>query len=320
MSVKNANRAGRRLVLFGESGFIGSNLLRHIQAAFYAPSAHEADLTRPDTLRRVLRSGDIVVNAAGYANATDRTPKGRKKFYAINVEGVRNLGAACIDVGARQLVHISSVAAMGRCRGEKLGEDALGPMTSPYAESKRDGERALKVMSGKLAVTILRPTSVFGEGRGLGAALCSVVRKGIVPLPAGGTAKIPFSYVGNLAHAVSLVAGTEQCFDRTFIVGDSESYGLREIVDSIAHAMGRKVCVLPFPTAAFHIVAAVLEQLAGLSGRSPLLDRGRVETMATTVSYSTQALKQATGYVPPYDLHEACRRMVAWYERSERSR
>ena len=306
-----------RIVLFGRLGFVGSNLLRYLDDPdIVAPSEFDADLTATESLRPVIQPGDVVINAAGYANATDRTARGRALFQAVNVDGLANLAQVCAEAGAAQLVHISSVAAIGRQRGEGITEDMMRPVTSPYAASKLEGERRLAGFSDGLRITVLRPTSVFGEGRGLAKTLCSFVRRGVVPLPGGGTASIPFTYVGNVAHAVRLTLGNQRCFGRTFIVGDEESYPLREIVLALSKGMGKRVRIVWAPRALWYAAAIGFEAWARLRGSPPLLDRGRLDTMTDCVSYSIAAFREATGYAPPFSLDEAAGRIAAWYLRA----
>lgn len=303
-----------RIVLFGGEGFVGSNLQKYFTVPVTAPPLAEVDFTRPETLRGVLQAGDIVVNAAGYANATDRTAKGQALFRSVNVDGVRHLAEAAVAAGAAQLVHISSVAAMGRWHRDDVTEAMMTPVKTPYAQSKLDGELVLQPFMDQLPITMIRPTSVFGEGRGLGRTLCKLASRGTVPLPGGGTAHIPFTYIGNLARGVELTLGNPACYGQTFILGDERSYPLREIVTMLAHALGHEARIISIPTPLAYVAACGLEWLAGLRGTAPLLDRGRLETMTCSVSYSIQALQQATGYRPPYALPEALQRIAAWYK------
>ncbi len=309
------NVRSQRIVLFGGCGFIGSNLLKHWNLDnIFAPTLDEADLTKPDSLRQVLSPGDIVVNAAGYAEATDTSSRGLALFRALNVDGVRNLAEACRSVGVAQLVHVSSVAAMGRWHASNVTEDMMRPVRSPYARSKLEGELILEGFRELFPVTIVRPTSVFGEGRGLAAALCKFVALGVVPLPDGGSARIPFTYVGNVASAIKLALGNPNCFGRTFIIGDKDSYPLKTVICELARAMNVKVRILPIPTCAAMISAWLLEQVARWRGSRPLVDRSRIETMTHSVSYSIEAIRSATGYEPPYSLEEAAERIAAWYK------
>lgn len=303
-------------MVLGGTGFIGSALARRLKGSVLTPSHSEADLTDPASLARVIRPGDVIVNAAGYAAATDRTRAGARRFQAINVEGVRNLAQVAVNAGASGLIQISSVAAMGRWTGAGISEGMMRPPRSRYAQSKLDGERALEAFRGRLPFTILRPTSVFGEGRGLAAALCRLATLPISPLPSGGQALVPFSYVGNLAHAVELAMRCEACRGRTFIVGDERSYMLREIVGELARALHRPARIVPVPTIALHAAGGLLGLQARLRGRSPLLEASRIATLTRSVSYSIAEFQAATDYRPVYSLADGATRIAHWYRAS----
>jgi dihydroflavonol-4-reductase len=309
-----------RVVLFGSSGFVGSHVAEALALStgsrrreVVSPPWPAVDMSKPETLRGVIQAGDVVVNAAGYANATDTTAEGRALLQSANVDGVRNLAEAAVEAGAAQLLHISSVAAMGRLAGEGITEEMSGPITSPYAQSKLDGERVLAQYMDRLPVTMLRPTSVFGEGRGLAVTLCKLVARGVVPLPNGGSALIPFTYIGNVAKAVELSVGNENCYGRTFIVGDQRSYSLGTIVRQIGRAIGTKVRILPVPAAIALAGVLLLEVAASARRKPPILDRFRLDTLTHSVSYSINAFEQASGFVQPYGFEQAIDRIGKWY-------
>jgi UDP-glucose 4-epimerase len=309
-----------RVVLFGGSGFIGSALLKGLGREVAAPARSEVDLIDADRLRGYLRPGDVIVNATGYAMATDRSAAGLARFRRDNVEAVRTLATAASSVGAARLLHLSSVAAMGHREGEDLREDDLAQPRTPYGQSKRDAEDVVVDAARDVPVTILRPTSVFGEGRGLAAVLCRIAGLPIVPLPAGGKALIPFSYVGNLVAAVGVALDRPETAGRTFIVGDDRSYRLREVLVTLARALGRdKPAMLPVPKIAIRGMGAAETAVSRAVGRTPLLDPVRIETLTSSVSYSTGAFREATGFVPPFTMAEAMVRIAAWH-RGERPR
>ena len=246
---RNERMTGR-VVLFGGGGFIGSALVAGLGRGVTAPSRSEVDLIDGDRLRAFLQPGDLIVNATGYAMATDRSAAGLARFRRDNVEAVRTLATAASSVGAARLLHLSSVAAMGHREGEDLREEDLAQPRTPYGQSKRDAEDAVVEAAEDVPVTILRPTSVFGEGRGLAAVLCRIAGLPVVPLPAGGSALIPFSYVGNLVAAVGLALDRPETAGRTFIVGDDRSYRLREVLlDPGAGARTRQTDDAPGPQA-----------------------------------------------------------------------
>ncbi|HEX7003930.1 MAG TPA: NAD-dependent epimerase/dehydratase family protein [Trueperaceae bacterium] len=314
-----------RLVVIGAGGFIGKSVASEaaehpefeLVSAARKPGSGEraADLTAPETLRALICPGDVVVNCAGYANANDATVDGRRLLERVNVEGVVALAEACALKGARQLVHLSSVAAMGPCTGEHVTEADSAPPATAYAWSKLRAEQLLASYRDRLHVTVLRPTSVFGEGRGLARSLCRLVSLPVVPLPAGGRSLIPFCYVKNVAAAVLLCAGNPSCFGRTFVVGDERSYTLREIVLAFARALGKRPLLLPLPAGLVGAAASLESRLADRRNRLPLLGEERIASLSRSVTYSIDELRRATGYTPRYDLVEAADRIAAWYRR-----
>lgn len=317
-----------RIVVLGATGFVGAAVAARLEergarvvraGRTLRPGVVRADLTDPASLRRVLEPGDLVVNCAGYADATDRSPAGRERFRRVNVEGVRALAEACIARGSSRLVHLSSVAAMGALRGPGVTEEARGPLATPYAASKRAGEEVLARYEGELPFVVLRPTSVFGEGRGLAAALCRAVDRPLLPLPAGGRARIPFTYVGNVAEAVALSLSDGIPVGRAFIVGDERSYPLREVVEELADALGARPRLLGVPVPAARAGVAALEALAALRGGAPALDRARLRALTESVEYDIGAFRAATGFRPPHSLHDAAARIAAWYRKESRA-
>ncbi|MHB1458774.1 MAG: NAD-dependent epimerase/dehydratase family protein [Armatimonadota bacterium] len=290
--------------------------MKFIKQDIIAPTLEQADFTDPGSLRKVIQAGDVVINAAGYANATDTTERGKALFRSINIDGVRNLADVCREKQVAQLIHISSVAAMGRLVGEQITEDMMRSVDSPYAESKLEGEKILSGYMSDLPITILRPTSVFGEGRGLANTLCRIISKKTVPLPMGGSAKIPFTYIGNIARCVELCIGRESVFGQIYIIGDSESYTLRNIVSSIAKAAGIDIKILPVPYAVAYLAAKVAETTASMQHKTPMLDMGRLHTLTTSVSYSIDKFRKATGYTPPFNLEASAAKIAQAYLKS----
>jgi nucleoside-diphosphate-sugar epimerase len=303
-----------RIVVFGGGGFIGSALVRGLPSDVVAPTRSEVDLTSPGALRQILRPGDVVINAAGFASATDRSPAGRERLRRDNVDAVRTLAEAAASAGVSQLIHLSSVAAMGQRAGIDFSEDDLATPRSPYGRSKRDAELVLEGYLPNLPITILRPTSIFGEQRGLTSILCRIAALPVVPLPAGGRALVPLSYVGNLVEGVRVTIGRAACHGRTFIVGDSRSYPLREVIEKLTRALGHdRRPAVPVPRGALSVLGAIESRVATIRGRPPLLDPIRIETLTSSISYSTAAFREATGFEPPFSLDAALERVAAAY-------
>lgn len=273
----------------------------------------------PETLERVVEAGDVLVNAAGYLDDGAQGPESQRRLHESNVIGPDNLARVAASRGAAQLIHISSVAAMGRWRGSGITESMMRDPESEYGWSKLHGEERVLSYAGAVPVTILRPTSVFGEGRGLAAVLCRLASMPIVPIPGWGSALVPFTYVGNVCRAVELAVRSEATYGRTFIIGDRHSYSLQAIIAAFAMHLGSSPRFLPIPVVVARGATRFAEVVSRLRRRAPTLSASRLRTITESVSYSIAQFEGATGYEPPYDLDAAAARIASWYRSNARA-
>src|SRR5882757_6200869 len=82
----------------------------------------ETDILDMVGLIKAFEDVDAVVHAAGLVSFN---PRNKKKLSDINVEGTKNVVNACLATGTKKLVHISSVAALGRHRNNvSINEDS----------------------------------------------------------------------------------------------------------------------------------------------------------------------------------------------------
>lgn len=71
----------------------------------------EADVTDPVSLHEALQDATGVIHAAALVSFN---PRHRNRLMQINVTGTRNIVNACLNLGIKRMVYISSVAALGR--------------------------------------------------------------------------------------------------------------------------------------------------------------------------------------------------------------
>jgi nucleoside-diphosphate-sugar epimerase len=96
-----------------------------------------AELLNPLAINESLAGAKAVVHAAA---SVSFNPKRRNEIFNINVIGTRNVVDACLTLGIPKLVHVSSVAALGRKKSEEMIDESSqwldGPLNSDYAKSK----------------------------------------------------------------------------------------------------------------------------------------------------------------------------------------
>ncbi|HTS74416.1 MAG TPA: NAD-dependent epimerase/dehydratase family protein, partial [Gaiellaceae bacterium] len=119
------------------------------------------DLGDRDGLERALDGCDAVFHVAALYSFDEPA----RELERVNVEGTRNVLAACAARGVRRLVHTSSSATCGPVPGRPATEEDSPPpweLSVPYKWTKLEAER-LVLTSGLDAVAV-NPTTPVGEG------------------------------------------------------------------------------------------------------------------------------------------------------------
>jgi len=224
--------------LTGASGFIGSHVLKTLAsqpgacvrilsrgARGPAPASPAVrvvvgDLLDATSLRAFVDRGAVVVNVAYLAG---REP-------GDNRTALENLARACAAAGVSRVVHVSTAVVVGRTPDRVVTEATACSPANAYEASKLEGEEILLgLLRGVCAVTIVRPTEVFGEGgRGL-LKLARSVRHdspltGAVKLALSGRRRLNLVYVWNVAAAIGFLAAVDAPVDgRRYIVSDDDA-------------------------------------------------------------------------------------------------
>jgi len=176
-----------KILVTGGNGFAGSYILRYLLAQGYRDisatvrknpdislikdikdkiTLTEADVTDIPSLEDAIKGKDFVIHTAALVSFK---PKDRQRMMKVNVEGTANVVNVCLDENIKKLVHISSIAALGRKEsGSVIDENALwqdSKHNSDYAVSKYLSE--MEVWRGYaegLPVAIVNPSLIIGAG------------------------------------------------------------------------------------------------------------------------------------------------------------
>jgi nucleoside-diphosphate-sugar epimerase len=126
---------------------------------------HDGDLLSIESLEQAVIGIDLVVHAAGIVsfNRMDSNI-----LHQVNVTGTTNLINVLLESDTRKLVHISSVAAIGRTSEVKVIDENFkwveSPMNTDYGKSKYLGE--LEVWRGEqegLEIIVVNPSILLGK-------------------------------------------------------------------------------------------------------------------------------------------------------------
>jgi predicted dehydrogenase/nucleoside-diphosphate-sugar epimerase len=238
---------GRKLLITGATGFIGSRLaslaLRRGAQVWTltrsdwsgepaVPVAQRIYGEFPACLPPSLPAGlDALVHCAASLEPRERAAK------AVNVAGTMKLAQAARSAGCRAFIFLSS-------------QSAKPTATSAYGRTKHAAEEALRAADGVRAI-LLRPGLVCGPGsRGLFQRMCHMVNSlPVVPLLGGGRAWVQPIHVDDLCEAIfACVLRSDEFLGRTFRLGDPQGLPLRDFLQLISQVnRGRRKPTLPVP-------------------------------------------------------------------------
>ncbi len=124
----------------------------------------DADVTDPDSLQEAFKDVTGIIHTAAFVSFN---PRNAEKVFNVNSEGTKNVVNAALKLNIKRLLHVSSVAALGRQKHQHtLNEQNRwvdSPMNSYYAQSKYKAE--LEVFRGQeegLSTVIINPSVILG--------------------------------------------------------------------------------------------------------------------------------------------------------------
>jgi nucleoside-diphosphate-sugar epimerase len=280
------------------------------------------DITRPDTMASAFRGVDVVYHLAGKTLASSA-----EEFHRVNAEGTRLVAEAC----ARQatppvLVFVSSLAAAGPSPFDQPRDETEPPRpVSHYGRSKQAAEAALKRLSDRLPITVLRPPGVFGPRERYMLGLFRSVRKGVSFVPCLTPFRLSLIDVRDLVGALLLASarghrlspelGGESAAEGIYFVASPETPTYHELGQEIAHALGRhSVRTIRLPGSFGYALAGIAEVAARLRGRPFLLNFDKMrEAVAGSWTCRTERAARELVFHPGASLSERLRQTAEWY-------
>lgn len=126
----------------------------------------DADVLDPVQLSEALDGVTMVIHTAAVVSFNPR----RARFVLdTNVQGTRNVVIESQSKGVQRFVHISSVAALGRQKGQRVIDETNqwvdSPLNTVYAQSKYLAELdVFRASEEGMSVAILNPSVILGPG------------------------------------------------------------------------------------------------------------------------------------------------------------
>lgn len=169
-----------------------------------------------------------------------------QELWTSNVDGTRNIAAACRDAGVRKLVFISTNCLWASNLGHPVQETEPPNPIEIYGKSKQAAERELAAFTD-LDIVTLRPPTIIDSGRlGLLAILFEFMNDGnTIWVVGSGENRYQFVYAEDLATACLLALdykGTD-----IFHIGSDKVKSLREVYEAVIRNAGSRSKVRSLP-------------------------------------------------------------------------
>jgi NADH dehydrogenase len=258
----------QNILLVGGSGFIGTHVAERLTArglSVRIPTRHrerakhllmlptaeviEADVHDPAVLSRLCAGMDAVINLAGILHSKSGEPYGRQ-FREVHDELPKAIVAACRQQGIRRLLQMSALCA---------APDA----PSEYLRSKAAGEAAVMGAKNEFAVTVFRPSVVFGPEDKFINLFAELQRVLPVIFLATPDARFQPVYVDDVADAICDAIPRVDAHGVAFDLAGPEVFTLRQLVHYVGVQTGHERPIIGLPDALGYLQAAILEWKPG---------------------------------------------------------
>lgn len=283
----------RNICVIGGAGFVGRHIVHVLSAEGYevrVPTRRrerarelivlpgvdvvEANVLDSNTLNELLSGMDAVINLVGILHETvtgriDKPSARRGDFYEAHIELPRKIVQACAKQGVKRLLHMSALhadatAQSAYLRSKGVGEALVREAGLAHSEHERWYLDGPKFTHGRdLAVTVFRPSVIFGPEDSFLNQFASLLRRLPVLALACGDAKLQPVYVEDVARAFVMSLENPATFGAAYDLCGPKIYTLQQLVEYVAKMHKRKRWIFTLNARLSYFQAWLLEVLPG---------------------------------------------------------
>lgn len=314
----------------GATGFTGGHLARTLRSRGTAVRALVRDPAKAEDLRKhgvEICVGDLL-DPAAVARAAEgcdviyhiaavyREARHGEDFYrAVNVDGTRNVFDAARQCGVRRVVHCSTVGVHGDVATVPADENAPFAPGDIYQQTKLEGELLARerIDAGQEGV-IFRPVGIHGPGDLRFLKLFRSIYRGTFRMIGPGTVLYHMTYIDDLVDGIIRCGEHPAAAGQTYILGGNAYTTVRELVETVARVVGKRVPRGHIPAGPVLVAAALCEALCKPLRIEPPLHRRRLDFFLKDRAFSCEKARREIGFAPAVSLEEGLARTFRWYQ------
>jgi nucleoside-diphosphate-sugar epimerase len=315
----------RTALVTGATGLVGTHVVHRLQRDGWEVRALVRDAARAGALSRLgvtLATGDVLEPTSFWRaargcevifhTAAAITPRGGwEAFSRPNIEGTRNAITAAANAGAK-LVHVSSVAVYGNAERYAVGgkltdeEAPLAPLRNEayYARSKRESEALVMEAheAGRLWACAVRPSVIYGPNdRQFVPRIARMLRRGIVPLIAGGRSTLAVVHAANVADGMVRAAMTEAAGGRAYNLANDYDVTVADFFRLAGEGMNVPLRTIPVPFFVARGALGVFKLIAPLviGNRFKAASSASLDFLSRDNPFTSERARRELGWNPP---------------------
>lgn len=287
------------ILVTGGTGMLGAHLIENLHKqgkqvrAIYRSAIHpmleyaaewvQTDILDVIALEEAMKDITHVYHCAGDVSFN---PKHKRQLYQINVEGTANVVNACLDAGVKKLVHVSSVAALGKIRPGQVIDETMNwteeASNSEYGKTKYLGEMEVWRGIGEgLSAVIVNPSIIIGHHGDWDKGSMAIFKSVYNGFPWYSTGVTGFVDAEDICKIMIMLMESNVSAERFIVSAENKSY--QDLFFMIADAFEKKrpyKRVTPFLAS---IVWRVEKIKSWFTYKDPLVTK---ETAATALAVS----------------------------------
>ena len=260
---------GKRVLVTGAAGFIGSHLVERLvrdgrcvrafvhynaggwlhnlervdREVFREVEIVAGDITDPFSVNQAVAGCDVIFHLASLI-AIPYSYRAPAAYVATNVHGALNVLQACRERGVERLVHTSTSETYGTAQYVPIDEKHPLVGQSPYSASKIAADKIAESYQRSYGVPVVtvRPFNTFGPRQSARAVIPTIVCQALTcnEIRLGSTEPVrDFTYVTDTAAGFAAAAEAEGAVGEVINLGTGTSVTIGETAEMVLQLMGR---------------------------------------------------------------------------------